>query len=589
MNTKSNISSSSLSFHETDDTLPIIIKSYEKYGVLEFTSTDCNIYDGELVIMFTLDSSASMGDCCTDGRTKMHHSIFTMTRIVESLLSSNVDIKMAVNHFSCNVINVLDFTKLTSINKDNIISIISDIKPNGSTNMEAALIDSNNRITKEMTSHDKTKYIQIFMTDGEATIGNKNNNVLSELVPVGVSNIFIGYGITHDASMLSTLGCAQPNGEYRFIDEIENSGLIYGEILHNILYDLLENPSITVMNSHIYNWTTNEWVSELKMSNIAANTKRDFHIKTKNIQTENVEIKLYSHTNGVKECLQTFVPERCNGKNNLVSFAFKLRTLELLYEARRITEQSKNQVLCFNAISMTNDNLDRFQYIKIKLSAFMKSLNKFINANELDNDVTMKSLQDDIYVCYSSINTPYSVMYAIARQTSQGNQRAYSTSTNLNHRSIAGETISLNSSRKLSDLNRNSPFVYAMPVLQRQNTLGLKTRNIDKSIFQPHINTLNGENYMMTRQTSAPASCDIKNDKDNIICDDMKETVSKNIQESLTRNATTNKPTSVCSITSNENDIDDPFKKYNILQSKTDPFINNTNKSMDKLMRQISG
>ena len=444
------------------------------------------------------------------------------------------------------------------------------------------------------------------MTDGEATIGNKNNNTLSELVPVGVSNIFIGYGITHDASMLSTLGCAQPNGEYRFIDKIENSGLIYGEILHNILYDLLENPSITVTNGHIYNWKTNEWVSELHMSNIAASIKRDFHIKTKNIQTENVEIKLHSHTNGVKECLKTFVPERCNKKNNLVSFAFKLRTQELLYEARRITEQSKNPVLCFNAISMTNDNLDRFQYIKIKLSAFMTSLNKFINANELDNDVTMKSLQDDIYVCYNSINTPYSVMYAIARQTSQGNQRAYSTSTNLNHRSIGGEIRSLNSSRSLSennhnglpgfsqdmlfDLNRKSPFNCALPVLQRQNTMGLKTRNIDKSNYQPHINILNGENDMMTHQTSAPASCDITNDKDNIICDDMKETVSKNIQESLTRNAMINKSASMHSITSNENDIDDdPFKNYNILQAKTDPFINNTNKSMDKLMRQISG
>lgn len=550
MNFNSKLVSSSLSFIDDSSNMPFKIETVDKYGTLQFETIeyDMDMKPANITIIFTIDSSASMSDMSRDGRTKMDHSLFTMSRIIESLCDSNISAIVAVNHFNDEVHRVLDFTMLSSDNKDNIIYDIQAIQPYGGTNMDAALTDMNERINAEMLMGKSSKYIQMFMTDGEANGGRVDSGVLSGLVPSGVSNIFIGYGMNHDARMLSTLSDAQHNGEYRFIDKIENSGLVYGEIIHNILYNLLDKPSITVENGTIYNWKTNEWVQRLNLSNISTNAKRDFHVKAHTSKMKQVVVKLWAKEDEENVCVGKIIAQDNNDDDmNLTRFAYKLRTQELLYEARKIISRTRvTPSLLFDS----NDNKDKNDYIKTKLSAFMLRLNKYIANNDLNNDNMMKLLQDDIYVCYNSINMPCSNMYTIARQTSQGNQRAYSTSTSidLGHCDLGHCVKPTSTGMNLGNCGK--------PTLTRQVAGGYV---IAGGYVKPDINMMHLPHTQLKRSVSVtPMSI--------------------------------HKSPSNESITSDEDEIEgDPFKDYNLIQQHIVKMMDTGNKDLNNLMRQMSG
>ena len=55
----------------------------------------------------------------------------------------------------------------------------------------------------------------------------------------------------------------------------------------------------------------------------------------------------------------------------------------------------------------------------------MNIIKKYIKENHLENDLFMKLLLDDLYVCYNNIGSEYENMCILGRQRSQGNQEAY--------------------------------------------------------------------------------------------------------------------------------------------------------------------
>jgi hypothetical protein len=550
MNFNSKLASSSLSFIDDNSNLPFKIDTDDKYGTLQFKTIDSDVGAKPVntTIIFTIDSSASMNDATKDGKTKMDHSLFTMARIIESLCDSNINANIAINNFNDEVHRVLDFTLLTPDNKDRIIFDIKRIEPYGGTNMDAALLDVNERINAEIKINKSTKYIQIFMTDGEANGGRVDPVVLAGLVPSGVSNIFIGYGMNHDARMLSILGDSQHNGEYRFIDKIENSGLVYGEIIHNILYNLLDDPIITVVNGEIYNWKTNKWVNELNLSNISTNTKRDFHVKTHVSKMKQVVIKLLVKEDDENLCVGHVIPDENNNDDTLMRFAFKLKTQELLYEAREIAGNTFVTPSLFNNVPCRSNNNLKSDYIKTKLSAFMLKLNKYITSNDLSNNYMMKQLQDDIYVCYNSINTPYYDMYTIARQSSQGNQRAYSTSTNISSINCIKPTLTHQVAHGYINSVMNDTM---LPHPQLKHYTGVPPPQLKRYYSDPPP--------QLKRYYSDP----------------------------LVRSVPINKLAVNESLSINEDEIyGNPFKDYNLIQQN---IVNTGNTKLNELMRHISG
>ena len=94
------------------------------------------------------------------------------------------------------------------------------------------------------------------MTDGEATDGSKDVAVLQTLVNTDITNAFIGFGVEHDASLLNSISSIGKSAYY-FIDKLESAGLVYGEILHGILYKLITKSEITIETGLVYNFNTN--------------------------------------------------------------------------------------------------------------------------------------------------------------------------------------------------------------------------------------------------------------------------------------------------------------------------------------------
>jgi hypothetical protein len=88
------------------------------------------------------------------------------------------------------------------------------------------------------------------MTDGKAVNGEKNPTKLLNYVSDNFENIFVGFGTDHDYNMLEILS-SKINDSYYYVDNIENTGLVYGEIIHSILYKSLSKIVLKIENGEI--------------------------------------------------------------------------------------------------------------------------------------------------------------------------------------------------------------------------------------------------------------------------------------------------------------------------------------------------
>jgi hypothetical protein len=161
---------------------------------------------------------------------------------------------------------------------------LKKIYPRNSTNIELALNNASTQIerTSSVESLFYAEKYHIFMTDGDITQGNSCEKHLKTLLNSKATNIFIGFGINHNIKVLSELGGGNDNSSsvnnYYFIDELEHSGLVYGEIIHNILYASLKQVNLFVVNGLIYNWKTNTWTNTLNIGNVIFSSEKVYHI-----------------------------------------------------------------------------------------------------------------------------------------------------------------------------------------------------------------------------------------------------------------------------------------------------------------------
>ena len=133
--------------------------------------------------------------------------------------------------------------------------IRSILRPRRTTNIGNALCDAKQKLELQRD----TDRNFIFMTDGNITDGEVDIEMLRTFVPENSRNYFIGFGADHDFRLLQKL--ASNGGAYYYVDKIENAGLVFGEIIHSILYTALKNVIITVENGEIYDFEKNEWTT----------------------------------------------------------------------------------------------------------------------------------------------------------------------------------------------------------------------------------------------------------------------------------------------------------------------------------------
>ena len=221
------------------------------FGILQIEIAETNETQKSQDILFTIDISGSMNDRCKDKKTKMQHAIHTTKNIISIFEKSvNKNIQIEIIGFDDEIEKVLPWTIINSETVDVIKQQIYKLEPRGSTDIELALKTAIKSFDKQEQFQTKAQKTHIFLTDGNSTKGEDSPTILRSIVEQdqdkdkSINHIFIGFGRDHNAYLLQTL--ASKKDSYYFVDEIENTGLVFGEIIHGIMYKALENIEITI-------------------------------------------------------------------------------------------------------------------------------------------------------------------------------------------------------------------------------------------------------------------------------------------------------------------------------------------------------
>jgi hypothetical protein len=253
------------------------------------------------------------------------------------------------------------------------------------------------------------------MTDGMPTAGNTSSKFLRKCVNNSITNVFIGFGLDHDAKLLKTISSGE-NSSYYFIDKLENAGLVYGEILHGLIYKFLERVQISVTNGLIYDYKTNTWVSTLYVGNIVSEANKFYQMTSETPSECIVKLTGYNVTYGSK--ITAIVPVQ-EERIDLTNYMYRQRTQEMLF---KVNEYNSNEDT--NTKDYIEKQKDR-KVLRKELHDFFEELKKYMSDNLLQDNILLKNLCDDIYICYRTFGTNYGFMYCAARESSQGQQRAY--------------------------------------------------------------------------------------------------------------------------------------------------------------------
>lgn len=400
-----------------------------KFGIINFKAITSDEINNELDLVFSVDASASMSDICSDNRSKMQHIIHTLKNMIMFFNKHpNINVNITIDSFDDKIYEIVPRTKVTEESMTEIISKIEKIFPNGSTNIELALKNASEKISELNYLHPNNIISHIFMTDGESTAGSNNIQKLQKIIDIETSHSFIGFGIDHDGSLLNGLGSIGKNGYY-FIDKLEYAGLVYGEILHGIIYKLLDDVEIEIENGLIYDFKTNTWVHNLAIGSIVSEANKTFNIISSNPDQCKTTIK------GTLDDLMLTLPSTKIEDSDLTTHIYRQRSLQLLYEVNEFCNKKRDLDNNTNSLFNNNVTIDEINNmrkekkdLKLKLTNLLGEIKKYMEDNNLQDDKTLKNLCDDIYISYRTFGTKVGTMFCTARLTSQGAQRQYTAS-----------------------------------------------------------------------------------------------------------------------------------------------------------------
>jgi hypothetical protein len=399
------------------------ILSFQKdFGVLRVKLADTPMTKQPQLLYFKNDMSGSMQDMCSDGRSKMQHSNHTTSNILRLAAETDAEIWVQVDGFDDKVDRIIPAQRVTKDNLPQLVALVNAIMPRNGTDLELALNDSKTQISEFKEQHPEFVVTQIFTTDGQANTGSQNNSTLAECVDPSYSNIFIGLGLDHSADTLNALS-SRKHGAYYFIDKIENGGLVFGEVIHSILYKALTDITFRVENAEIYDYRVNQWSSTLEIDSLNGEAEKTYHLRRAHGTPQfDVEVKISGTAATLPYattvfCMPTLIDEQGNDvetRLDMSKYIFRQRTQELLYEAKCKATQGEH---------------DKIRDLKTKMRDFLAQMKAYTEKRpELATDSTFQSLNDDLVIVIRTLGTHYQAMYTSARANSNGRECSYNVS-----------------------------------------------------------------------------------------------------------------------------------------------------------------
>ena len=383
------------------------------FGILKLNMKKVPITDKTVFLYFSVDNSGSM-DESHRGKAKLSFVKTTLKNMILFLEKQDANIYIQIHTFSNSVQKLVDCVKISPENSGEIIDLISSLTTESDTDIGNALVIANELIGSYKREHPDHEVAHIFMSDGSPTSGLTTSEQLHPLVQAEFNNTFIGFGLDHNAHLFHKFS-EKPNTEYRFIDKIENTALVYGEIIHQLLYPALTNIRFDVQGGEMYDWKTSTWSNQMNESVIVSEAEKVYHVRTLYSASETqVDIVQNGDTIETVYTVPNLISledgsEEPSCIEDLTRFQFRQRTMECLYDSKKKLSRSAKQEL------------------KDKMQILFREMRKYMRENDMLEEPMLKLLCDDIHITYKTMNSAYGMMFAVARCSSQGRQQTYNT------------------------------------------------------------------------------------------------------------------------------------------------------------------
>ena len=372
----------------------------------------------ELLLAFNVDRSGSMSTKARDGYSSLEHTLHTAKNIIHYLEelkdeNPNLNIRLLINAFD-NKMKNCGYLNIGDKNTKDYIANLEKLHPRGTTNISDAFDVIKQDAIYNAT--DESKKAHILMTDGQPNGGKTSAEGILESNPGG-SQVYIGYGTDHNAELLQKMA-ELSNGAYHFVDSVENAGMVYGEIIHGLLYAAVKDITVTVKGAEVYDFTKNTWTNSVKFNSFASEHTQSLILRSSWDSVDIVSVNVnYTETgNGVIHSkTDTFNCYNCtNGETKqtdrdivVEKQMFRQQVLDGLWRARYTKDYDKKQKL------------------KTELITLEKNIKEFMKTKNLEDDAFMQKLATDLYVAYNGIDSYCGAAFIGSRLNTQGNQRAY--------------------------------------------------------------------------------------------------------------------------------------------------------------------
>lgn len=411
-----------IDFHNDPADLPYaVVDANERFGILSIKTKRVNLIPAPSFFLFTIDRTGSMQEVMEDNITNMRYAIQTMKSMVHYLSKQPADIQIQINVFNSTVDVLVQPTKVSDQNMTAICDLLDTVIPSGITNIGAALQTAAETCRAYLTTNPTHNIAHVFMTDGEPTDGICATHELTALVNTEYPNVNIGFGHRHNVHLMRNLSDLD-RSYYSFVDNAKNTSMVYGEIMHMLLYPAAKDVRINVENGQIYNWRKNVWDTFLTEPVLIGDSEKTYHIRTPAVDEIRVELccKVVSAPEGdayhgadlyFSDIIER-IPDLVNTSGeiseytNLVPYAFRQKVLELLYLGQ-------------------SDFLPNKRKYKSDLSQTFHALQDYMKTNGKETDPFLCQLCDDLSITYRTCSMEYGRLYAMARSTTQGGQQSY--------------------------------------------------------------------------------------------------------------------------------------------------------------------
>ena len=428
------------------------------FGVLTTQTPETRVIKSPIHFVLSIDTSSSM-----------HEYMGMLKKTIKNILSYLYEVETTV-YITILLFNtdVTVLTKYSELNEDIMETLLTEVDglcSSGMTNMELVFRELNDSYMES------TQNIHLFLTDGEPTQGIQTTGGLCRILMnmnespkeeeksphTEFEHHFMGFGTSHNQTVLNEL-VSITNGEYYFVDTMENAGLVYGEVLNNILYRSFEYITFTSDNIEFYNYKTNNWDSKYTIKSLSSMRKVETHIRFKwECEPEDLRINIsYTHNNytddkissvsrieteqSIEKYDNTKVCDISERNIEIAKYMYRQEVLETLYMINNYNPSYDERESVYTSPLIMGEGRVSSPIIRRPspreshrdtLKTLFEKINKFVLENELQEDAFMKQLKDDVYVAFKSFGVERLRAYSISRHISQGQQRAYNVSSSI--------------------------------------------------------------------------------------------------------------------------------------------------------------